>query len=581
MATDAFLNYRSTGIAGLLRAQALAVPEYQRAYSWTCDPDRATLDDIPTEKLQVDEYWQDISTSFRENESYFLGTVVLSNDGLTGRQSIIDGQQRLATTSIVLAAIRDYYDEQGENQQRDSIHTEFLAKFDRRAKEERPQLILSNDDHYFYNEMVIKKNTIKPMSRSQQLIADAYAFLFERVTTFVREQGAAGPERLTDFIQWLSENALLVVIEVATVADAFIIFETLNDRGADLTVADLLKNYVFKESKQRLGEVQKLWTITLANLDIDKVGNQLFTDFARHLLSSKHGRTREREVYARLRRNVKGSAKTVSFCKELVEASRLYYALLSPDSEVWASYSQTSARAGEVLAQFGLEQYRPLMLAALQTFSEAEIEVFLPTMVSWVIRALSKGTLGAGTAESAFCEAATKIRDGQIKSTRAILDKTRVGFLVPEDIAFEEAFKEWKVPKGSLARYILRALEEAKINKREPELIVNPDPEQVNLEHIYPRSARERDWRAFKDVDSRAWLHRLGNLCLLHKGPNGRIGNKPWTTKRPILQKSEIELTREVARFSTWTTATIAERQRDLAALAVMTWPRMPRTRRR
>jgi len=575
--SEKFLAYEAVGIAKLLRTRALAVPFYQRSYSWRTATEGGA-GDHGSEKLQVVEYWSDLQASFTNRDSYFLGTTVLARDGEEGRQLVIDGQQRLATTSLLLGAIRDEFYDRDEKDFGDSTQQDFLGKFDRRARADRPKLILNSDDRDYYERRIVQRDeTMAPTNSSQSLIQEAFSYLRERVRAFAEQAGTGWRDRLNDLIGWLEDDVQVVAIEVASEADAFLIFETLNDRGADLTIADLLKNFLFSQSGPRLDEVRDSWISTLANLNIEKVGNQRFTDFARHLLSSRVGPTRERDVYQRIKSEVGTTADAVSFAQELKDSSRLYYAILSSDSEYWGDYAASVSDAAEVLVELNLEQYRPLMLAVLAKFDKSEIERFVPSLVSWVVRGLAVGSLGAGVAESAFSEAAREIRNGKITQTGGILN-TRVGNLVPIDSEFQAAFASWRVMRGSLARYILRALELKERGESEPELVVNDDVDAVNLEHILPKNARLEDWPSFNEDEQRSYVHRIGNMALLRKGPNGRIGNKAWGVKKPVLSSSSLLITSAAGAESDWTMAVINQRQAKLAELAVQTWPRTPRS---
>jgi hypothetical protein len=213
----------------------------------------------------------------------------------------------------------------------------------------------------------------------------------------------------------------------------------------------------------------------------------------------------------------------------------------------------------------------------LTKFARNEIERFMPAMVSWGLRGLVAGTLGAGSAESAFCDAAREVRAGKITSTAEVLAHKGIDGLVPYDSAFLPQFAGWRTTRGPIARYVLRTLELERRGEPDPELVVNPDVEHVNLEHVLPKNARLTDWPQFTEDERPLFVDRIGNMCLLQKGPNGRIGNKPWSIKQPVLAASRLLLTSEAAVTTDWTKATIVARQDDLAKLAVRAWPRDPR----
>ena len=129
----------------------------------------------------------------------------------------------------------------------------------------------------------------------------------------------------------------------------------------------------------------------------------------------------------------------------------------------------------------------------------------------------------------------------------------------------------------AFSRYVLRALELVQRGIPDPELVVNDDVELVNLEHVLPKNARLQEWPTFSVEEVELYVDRLGNQCLLQKGPNGRIGNKAWTVKKPVLAASELRLTSSVGARPSWTKREIEMRQETLADLALRAWPRDPR----
>ena len=208
----------------------------------------------------------------------------------------------------------------------------------------------------------------------------------------------------------------------------------------------------------------------------------------------------------------------------------------------------------------------------MQHFSDGEVKKTLRALVSWSVRGLIVGGIGGGSTERAYCDAAVKVRGGTIKDTADL--RQELATTIPDDKTFQEAFERARMTRPRIARYLMIALQKETSGEAEPELVPNDNEDEVNLEHVLPKSPTAADWPSFTSEEAANWVHRLGNLALLAKGPNGRIGNKPFSEKRPILADSALTLTSEIAANEDWTEAEIAARQVELAALAVKTWPR-------
>ncbi len=271
-------------------------------------------------------------------------------------------------------------------------------------------------------------------------------------------------------------------------------------------------------------------------------------------------------------RRVSTAVNAVDFATELQNASRLYAAILHSDHEFWTTLGTVTQDNIDVLGILDLEQNRPLILAIMQHFSPAEIRKAMRALVSWGIRGLVVGGIGGGTAERLYCEAAVNVRKGTIKDVVPLA--SALAALIHGDDEFEASFTTAEVSRGPLARYILAALERTNAGTPEPELVPNKDQNEVNLEHILPKNPVASDWPKFSLDQQRQYLNRVGNLALLSKGPNGKIGNKAFAIKKPILAASALALTQLAGSAADWTPADIEGRQKALAALAVKTWVR-------
>jgi hypothetical protein len=558
------LEVHPDAIGHTLRDRLLTVPVYQRSYSWQIE--------------QVTDFWRDLrSAMVVPDPEYFIGTLVSAPDEATGRHMIIDGQQRLATTTMLLAAIRNAYRDGGENSRAETVERNYIAAPDLDTDELQPRLRLnSEDDNFFYNLVIADRSEdvdTAPTYQSHHRILESYQLLQQWVDQSVKEAGPNWQALLSAWVKFLNEDVRVILVDVPNEAGAFQIFETLNDRGLDLTIADLLKNYLFSLSGSRLEVVKRSWTGAVSTLDISSE-NEMFVTFLRHYWSSNYGAVRERDLYKSIRDRIRSAQQAVDFAEQLMKSSRLYSALLSSDHEYWSEHGTSLKTDIETLLRLGLEQNRPLLLAAMQHFRPGELRKVIRATISWSVRGLVVGGIGGGTTERYYSETAVKIRNGTVKGLSDLFKD--LSPIIPSDLDFENGFKQMRVTSPRLARYYLLAIERYGTGDKEPELIPNDDEGQVNLEHIFPKNPQPADWPNFSPDETNEWAPRLGNLVLLRKTANARLGNKAFTDKVQVIRRSDLSLTSMVAQDSDWSPATIRKRQDSLAQTALKVWPRQP-----
>jgi uncharacterized protein with ParB-like and HNH nuclease domain len=202
------------GIAALLNNRQLKVPIHQRSYAWKSD--------------QVTDYWNDLEGAVRaQQEEYFPGSVVLTHPADDDRHTIIDGQQRLATTTILVAEIRDMLRERGDEETAAEIERDFLASKDRRSLTSTPHLILNAEDASFFKQTVIEvtpASSSPPSLPSHEKIVEAKKYLRERLEAHAPSAAPDARSRLLAWIEYLERNAIVIVVDVADESDAFLIF---------------------------------------------------------------------------------------------------------------------------------------------------------------------------------------------------------------------------------------------------------------------------------------------------------------------------------------------------------------------
>lgn len=264
----------------------------------------------------------------------------------------------------------------------------------------------------------------------------------------------------------------------------------------------------------------------------------------------------------------------MDFANEVDRNSYLYAAVLSPEHEFWSEASSTARERIRTLGLLGLEQYRPMLLSSLAHLKIEDIEEILRLLISWNVRLLIVGGLGGGAMENHYCELGKAIRNGELKTVDAIAN--RAESFIPNDEIFRNSFASDRVAKAYLCRYYLRTLELQAMDKPQPELIPNTDPGELTLEHVLPEKPAPDAWPQFNEEERKAYTKRLGNMLLLKQKMNSKLRSSSFSVKREIYAKSDLLLTKKIAKCDEWTKETIENRQNYLAQLAIEAWKIKP-----
>jgi len=554
-------SFDDIGIAKIFVDHRLSIPPHQRDYAWT--------------KEEVSQLFSDLEAAYRGGSEYFLGTIVAIEDEKTGELQVVDGQQRLTTTYLLLTAIRDYLSRKGVGKEiAVSLQNSYLYSSDRREGFKQ-RLSLNTDDRAFFRELTSGRSEPgwppEASRTSHRLLKQAYDLASVRVESIATSvSGVDAPETLNNWIDYLERSAQVILMRAHDQARAFKMFETLNDRGLRTSQADLVKSYLFGLADKQVGVAQAKWSNMLENLQ-ELGDDDPQVSFLRHYLIAFSSFVRADDVYDAIQSKYKTEGSALSFLRSLADTSRTYVATFNPDSEHWNSYSDLTLKHLADFNFFDLKPMRPLVLATATKFGRNEFEKAIRHLGALSLRLVLTARTRSGVNEQAFADTAIKITNGDISSYSELVRSLSKVFVT--DREFVEAFSRARVSKTSLARYILRELEHVASPKREEAEWVNADPQQITLEHILPRTLPSEGWEKFKPeshVESRTLL---GNLCLLKRSENNGMPNDSFDVKRTIYGKSSFKLTSDVADSPNWSPQVIAERQRVMALLALKAWP--------
>ncbi len=552
------IAFEQLGLGSVLRQSRLFVPPNQREYAWT---DR-----------EVTQLLQDFAKAINDGEpGYFLGTVVTIPRS-DGALEVVDGQQRLATTAILLAAIRDYLVEL-DDVLVEAINNEFLTGIDRAKRSRIPKLRLNVDDNEYFQWIIARNEG----DQEPQPTKDSHILLDKASKTsrdYVRKIVAtidprSHGDQLNDWVSFIERRAIVVLLRVPNDANAYKMFETLNDRGLRTSQADLIKNYLFGRSGERIQEVQSRWSYMRGTLESLEEEN-ITVDFLRHALIAIRGYTRESEVYDAVQENAKSEHAAIGFASKLESLATAYVATFNPEHEKWNSYPEPCRRAIEVLNLLNIRPMRPLLLSVAANFVAAESANTFQFCVSLGVRLLIASSTRSGSVELPLAAVANGVFTGVVTTTAEL--KTQLNGVTPTDEEFKTAFETARVSKAQLARYYLRSLEMAARNESEPWFLPTQDPSVINLEHVLPKK-REGNWPQFTDDEASMYVNRLGNQALLQASTNSSLGSVGFADKKPVLKASRYILTSQIADCADWSAVEIAERQKSLAILSPTAWP--------
>jgi hypothetical protein len=544
-------------IAHLLADRVLAVPPFQRSYSWL--------------EEQVEEFWDDLVgalDSANGKTTYFLGTVVLASDEDEASDHVIDGQQRLATTTILLACIRDAFRIRNDRERADVIDGRYLQHADIETLEKEPRIKLNGEDRPYFDSLIIRGEVAKARIQSHVRIRDAHKLLGSRLDRDLSASPNA-TARLTQWVSFLANRVTILLIEASGYGDAFTIFETLNDRGKPLTVSDLLRNHLMSVAPNKVSRLQQNWQSALTSLGLTEE-DDVFVTFIRQHWASSRGSVREKDLYREMKTKLSTPASVLGYGDELTASAEIYAGLLDEGSAFWNGWRKDIPKVIGVLNTLALSQFRPLALAVIDCMSGKARDQILVSLLNWTVRGVIVGGVGGGVAERAYSSAATQLRDGKLKSRDDIL--VALVQIVPSDSDFRNEFSRASISRPQVARYLLTALSLSLQGRSDAAVDGGAEAHTMRLRYLVDP---KKDPSLYAGIDREripALQKRLGNL-LIESTSGPQVATPASRLLAPDARMIESAPPRPTKGI---TEPAIRARQEWMAELAVATWPLRP-----
>lgn len=612
-------------IGSVLRdTKRFIVPIYQRSYTWTPEEQLETL----FESIEAKALGR--LAGKPSAHPHYMGAVLLSPRGKSTFNSIpvfdvVDGQQRLTTYQIFIAALRDTARALSDTVLVGEL-TPFLLNTDERhmrePKQERFKLYSSQYDRGLFQDLVeadrgtLRKSYPDAFFKNGNLYDSgaplplrAWWYFRNESEAFVMEgNDAERPDRLRALSEALLEDFRIIVITLDETDDAQVIFETLNSGGAPLAAMDLVRNHVFHRAIRRNEDVDVLMETRWKTFE-DPFWKQVVTQgrmkkpridfFLAHTLTAETGKEiLLSELYAQY----KSFSSSRAFPTVAAELDALVTHAPTYRSLVAGTAAGPLSDLARQLNVFDVSTAYPLIfLIAASTVDDAEKAQLYRLVSSYVVRRALCG-LTPKAFNTTFVRVAAHVRaNGVSRATFVSAFADSVGDTVrfPTDDDVRVAIRDreqYEVMPTQRLRYVLGELERAARNEFDEVVGLRDD---LTIEHVLPdkwaehwplpdgthaplnRSVGVDDPRHAVIAKRERLKHSLGNLTLLTPSGNPRLGNKPFTvpdddlgiSKREALRTSLLRMNHEIAAQPDWGEDRIASRAEILATRAIALWP--------
>lgn len=530
------------------------VPLFQRTYSW--------------KKKNVMRLWEDLVALSDSEPTHFFGSFVSipipTSASNVSKYTLIDGQQRLTSVALLLAAIRNRISELDSKSKRiDEINQVYLTNQFREA--EKYKIVPTEADKEILFSIIRGQDVVQS---DRHLLVDAFSALTAKLAE------VDDITRLEELMTRLLASFLIVDVRLEREDDPYKIFESLNATGTPLTQADLIRNYIFmgiEDCRQQTIYDEKWFPIQ------SRLGEDLEA-FFRHYMAMNGEIPNISSIYAKFREVTidvfvnegERESRIHDLLEKLKTHSSYYDKLLRPRNEM-----ESSLREGlERINSLRLTTAYPLLLCLYNSREAGHItaEEFVKCVnliETFVVRRTVCG-IPTNILNRYFPTVFRSLdHDDMAKSLRNRFANETGASRMPQDEEFRKCLTERNLYGNRILRFILKEIEV--FDNKEVVDFAN-----LQVEHIMPRTLTD-DWKRALgnnwDLTHRNYLNTLGNLTLT--GYNPEYSNRSFSEKRDMdkgFKDSGLQINRGLAELDTWDEQAIKNRANELAEVAIKIW---------
>ena len=521
------------------------VPVYQRNYDWT--------------NIQCEKLFQDIMKAGENNRQHFTGTVVYIDDvnGGSGLNEvlIIDGQQRITTMYILLKALYDASKGVSARIEDEVQEVMFNRHCDEKYKVKLKPVKTDNEQL-----ILLIKDKVDKMDRNSNVYKN-YVVFKKHI-----EMTVANGYELNDILEGIKKLEIVeIILDKLQGDEPQKIFESINSTGLELSLADLIRNYLLMDDENQDELYEEYW------LEIEKnVGYRNLGDFVINFLNSQiTGSVNSKNAYRLFKEHCQDNGLSHKDVLTALRRTSKYYGAFIGEIECY------SARVTKYLNAFNMIKQTTVLPLLFRIFDDFEVGNIDENTLCSVLECLLTYFVRTNACEinknmAKFMKSLyDRVIDGSYENYYErfvmFLNDIRANDRMPTDKEFREALIYRPLYKKNICKYLLSVIE----NSTKEHI----DVSNLTIEHILPQKENAAVWKKEVGADySRiyeTYLHTLGNLTIT--GHNSELGTKAFEEKKKIIRQNSKAnvLNREVLSADTWTEKSILHRAEILAGILI------------
>ena len=520
------------------------VPVYQRNYDWN--------------NIQCEKLYQDIMNANKRDHKHFTGTIVyiVGLDGSTLNEVlIIDGQQRLTTMYILLKALYDAAKGVSVRIEAEIEEVMFNRNCDEKYKLKLKPVKSDNEQL-----LLLIKDKTDEMDRNSNIYKKYITFKY-----LIEETVTSGLE-LNDILNGIKKLEMVeIVLDKSQGDEPQKIFESINSTGLELSLADLIRNYLLMDDLNQDELYENYWSVIEKNVGYRNLG-----DFVINFLNSQISKSvNDKNAYRLFKEHCEENNLSHEDVLKNLKRTSKYYGAFIGETQFYSNEISDYLRAFYTIKQTTV---LPFLFRVFNDYEDGNIdEVTLCKVLDYLLTYLVRITACeinknlSKFMKSMYDRFFDGSYDNYYKKFVIFLNDLRANNRMPTDSEFEEALIHKSLYKKPICKFVLSVIE----NSTKEHI----DITNLTIEHILPQKENAIVWK--KEVGDNynrvyeIYLHTLGNLTIT--GHNSELGTKSFTDKKNIIcenLKANV-LNKEVLSAERWDESSILNRAKVLSNILI------------